>query len=87
MHEEVVSRKTHGDSLNGESQAMPWAEILNDLPNDSYDLGKMLNKVGRHALTREERREQRISWTMGMMSDKNKMTRKEIEELHDSIYG
>ena len=48
------------------------------------DIEEKLREAAKHRLTRDELRAQRISFAMGMMSHKSKMTREEVEKLLDS---
>ncbi len=58
-----------------------------DSQGKSEDIDKMLREAARESLTREEIRAQRVSFTMGMMSDKSTMSRRQVEELVDERYG
>jgi hypothetical protein len=59
----------------------------NDSQKKSEDIDKMLREAAKRSLTREEIRAQRVSFTMGMMSDKSTMSRRQVEELVDERYG
>ncbi len=47
----------------------------------------ILRKAAKKELSSAEIREQRLSFTMGMLGDKNTMTREEVKELIDRHYG
>ena len=63
----------------------------NDIPIDheepDNDINKKLLEEARRPLTPEERREQRISFAMGMLGKKNTMTRDEVRKLAEEQYG
>ena len=63
-----------------------FAKMLRDLLEESDDLDEQLHKSVRPTLTREEMREQVISFIMGMMPRRSTMTRQEVVELLDSQY-
>ena len=63
------------------------AEMLRGIPQEPDEIDVRLRDSVRPALTREEIREQKISFVMGMMSERSTMTREEVAELLDSQYG
>ena len=63
------------------------AHTTDDFQEKLTELDELLQKSVQESLSREEKREQRISYAMGMLPHDSKTTRKEIEELADQIYG
>jgi hypothetical protein len=51
------------------------------------DMEEVLREAAKHPLTRDEIREQRISFVMGMMPEGSTLTREEIKELIDNLDG
>ena len=60
---------------------------MTDTQRIDDDFDALLKEAAERPVTREERREQRISWAIGMLPSNVKMTREEIERLVDEKYG
>ncbi len=64
---------------------------LNDLRafanGDSGELDEMLSRMATVRLTPAERREQMISWVMGMLPLNSGLTRTQVKELLEERYG
>lgn len=60
---------------------------MTDTRRKYRDFDALLKEAAERPITREERREQRISWAIGMLPPNVKMTREEIERLVDEKYG
>ena len=58
-----------------------------DGKTDERPIDDILRKAAKEELSPEEIREQRLSFTMGMLGDKNTMTRAEVKDLIDRHYG
>lgn len=54
---------------------------------EAQSVEELLASLPEGPLTREEIREQKISFTMGMLPKSSTMTREEVAELIDSQYG
>ena len=55
--------------------------------DDKRTIDDILLNLEKRDLTQEERREQQISYTMGMLGKKNTMSREQVQELIDKRYG
>jgi hypothetical protein len=53
----------------------------------SPGLQAALDRAAKHAMTPEERREQRLSFVMGMLPSENKMTREQVAAFLDKHEG
>ena len=61
-------------------------QMTQGLP-DGQEIEALMRAKAKPSLTKEELREQRISWVMGMLSRSNGMSLEEVEKFIDSRYG
>ena len=55
--------------------------------NESENVEMMLRRAAKKPLSPEEIKEQRVSFAIGTMGSKSKITKKEVKELVEKQYG
>ena len=65
----------------------PGLSFFDNLSVHNDDFDKFLRGAANKPMTKEEKREQRISFVMGTLSFDSTTTREYVAEVVDSIYG
>lgn len=88
MNRDISMKRVDEKSSNVEAVARTWVYTSDDLSGEpDGELDELIREASKKPLTVEDIRAQRVSFAVGMMSSRNKMSREEIEKLAKRIYG
>ncbi len=88
MNRYILTKPIDEKPPNVEAVARTWVYTSDDLSGEpDGELDELIREASKKPLTVEDIRAQRVSFAVGMMSSRNKMSREKIEELARRIYG